>query len=249
MGLNGIKRNEARTTTRILIVEDEDIVAVDIKFRLEAMGYAVFGIASSGEEALQQTTETQPDLVLMDIHLLGEMDGVEVAENIRARFDIPMVYLTAADNDETLHRARITEPFGYLLKPFSQRELHNIIEIALYKHKVEKERHQLEAQLRQAQKLEALGILAGGIAHDFNNILGTMLGYTELVLEEQPEGSQEKEYLEQVYQAGERATDLVQQILTFSRAQEQQLAPTDIAPIIEETLWRNPSRLSSFWRW
>lgn len=100
----------------------------------------------------------------------------------------------------------------------------------------EEEHRYLEAQIRQSQKLEALGTLAGGVAHDFNNILGTMLGYTEVLLREFPEKSKEKTYLERVYRAGERASELVQQILFFSRSQEHQLIPTDIAPILEETL-------------
>ncbi|MBD3306666.1 response regulator [candidate division KSB3 bacterium] len=101
----------------------------------------------------------------------------------------------------------------------------------------EEERRQLETQLRQSQRLEAIGILAGGIAHDFNNILGTILGYTELLLNECAENRRQKEYLDQIALAGERATDLVQQILTFSRAQEQpQLTPINIAPIIREVL-------------
>jgi len=99
----------------------------------------------------------------------------------------------------------------------------------------EEERRQLEAQLRQSQKLEALGTLAGGIAHDFNNILGTMLGYTEALLKRYAEGCPEKRYLERVYRAGERATELVRQILLFSRSQEHQLTPMHIAPILDET--------------
>lgn len=100
----------------------------------------------------------------------------------------------------------------------------------------EEERRQLEIQLRQSQKLEALGTLAGGIAHDFNNILGTMLGYTEALLKRYTENCLEKKYLKRVYQAGERATELVRQILLFSRSQEHQLTPMHIAPIFDETL-------------
>ena len=100
----------------------------------------------------------------------------------------------------------------------------------------ERERRDLEMQLRQAQRLEAIGGLAGGIAHDFNNILGTMLGYTELLLAECNGQCKEREYLDQVYLAGERAEQLIQQILTFSRAQEKQLTPINIAPVVQEAL-------------
>jgi PAS domain S-box-containing protein len=100
----------------------------------------------------------------------------------------------------------------------------------------EEERRHLERQLRHAQKLEAVGTMAGGVAHDFNNILGTMMGYTEALLKEFSEESEEHTYLARVYRAGERAAELVRQILIFSRSQEHRLIPTRIAPIIEETL-------------
>jgi PAS domain S-box-containing protein len=126
------------TNAQILIVEDEIIIAENIRARLNSLGYAVSAIVFSGEEAIQKAAETRPDLVLMDIKLEGDMDGVEAAEQIRARFDIPVVYLTAYADDDTLQRAKITEPFGYILKPFEVRELHTAIEVALYKHKMER---------------------------------------------------------------------------------------------------------------
>ena len=125
-------------TVQILVVEDEKIVAKDIQNRLRNFGYAVPAIASSGEEAIKKAAEVQPDLVLMDIMLNKSMDGVETAKQIRERFNIPVVYLTAYADDSTLQRAKITEPFGYILKPFEERELYTTIEMALYKHKMEK---------------------------------------------------------------------------------------------------------------
>ena len=126
------------SNSRILIVEDEGIIAKDIKNTLSLLGYSVIALASSGEEAIKKTMETHPDLVLMDIVLEGDMDGVEAAEQIRDRFDIPVVYLTAYSDDRTLQRAKITEPFGYILKPFQERELYTAIEMAIYKHKMER---------------------------------------------------------------------------------------------------------------
>jgi PAS domain S-box-containing protein len=125
-------------TVQILVVEDEKIVAKDIQNRLRNFGYAVPAIASSGEEAIKKAAEVQPDLVLMDIMLNKSMDGVETAKQIRERFNIPVVYLTAYADDSTLQRAKITEPFGYILKPFEERELYTTIEMALYKHKMER---------------------------------------------------------------------------------------------------------------
>jgi PAS domain S-box-containing protein/putative nucleotidyltransferase with HDIG domain len=121
---------------KILIVEDERIVADDIKTIVQKIGYTVSGIVFSGEEAIKKAEEMYPDLVLMDIVLEGEMDGIQAAEIIRSRFDIPVVYLTAYADDNTLERAKITEPFGYILKPFEDRALHTTIEMALYKHEM-----------------------------------------------------------------------------------------------------------------
>ena len=126
--------------TRIMIVEDEWAVAEDIKISLQNLGYAISSVTSSGKEAIQKAEEDRPDLVLMDIVLQGEMDGIEAANQIRSRFNIPIVYLTAYADDKVLGRAKITEPFGYIVKPFISEDLKITIEIALYKHKAERER-------------------------------------------------------------------------------------------------------------
>ena len=125
---------------RIMIVEDEAIVALDLQHKLKTLGYAVSGVASSGEEAVRKVPQTRPDLVLMDIKLKGDMDGIEAAQRIRDEFNIPVVYLTAYSDENTLQRAKVTEPAGYLLKPFKDREVYATIEMALYKHKMEMER-------------------------------------------------------------------------------------------------------------
>ena len=123
---------------KILIVEDERIIAKYIQNTLRALGYDISAIVSSGEEAIKMAGEVQPDLVLMDIVLKGDMDGIEAAERIRNLFDIPVVYLTAYANEELFQRAKITDPFGYILKPFEERELQIAVEIALYKFEITK---------------------------------------------------------------------------------------------------------------
>jgi PAS domain S-box-containing protein len=123
---------------RLLVVEDERIVSMDLQRRLKSMGYEVVGSAVSGEEAIQKAEALHPDMVLMDVMLDGELDGIQAAEIIRKRLNIPVIYLTAYADSSTLERAKITEPFGYILKPFEERELHGHIEIALYKHRMEK---------------------------------------------------------------------------------------------------------------
>ncbi len=123
--------------SRILIVEDEFIIAKDIETSLENMGYLVCAIVPSGEEAIAKVEKEKPDLVLMDIILKGQIDGIETARRIISRFEIPIVYLTAYTDENTLERAKTTEPFGYIIKPFNNRELRTAIEMALYKHKME----------------------------------------------------------------------------------------------------------------
>jgi len=138
---------------RILIVEDEVVVAKDAEAMLESTGYVVPGIALSGEEAIEQVAETEPDLVLMDIKLQGEMDGVEAAEEIHERFDVPVVYLTAYADDETLERAQLAAPFGYIVKPFGERELCSTVQMALYRHRMQRELRQRTAQLEALQDI------------------------------------------------------------------------------------------------
>ena len=125
---------------RIGVVEDEAIVAMDIEDRLTAMGYELAGRAVSGKQALELVEKQHPDLILMDVRLRGgDMDGIEAAEEIRRRFHLPLIFLTAYSEDATLDRAKLAEPYGYILKPFDDRELKSAIEIALYKHQAEKE--------------------------------------------------------------------------------------------------------------
>ncbi len=123
---------------KILVVEDESIIALNIKKKLKSFGYTVPAIVSTGEEAIKMTEITFPDLILMDVMLKGDMDGVQAIEEIRKRFDIPVIYLTAYSDDEVLERAKLTQPYGYIVKPFKANDLHTNIEIALYKHKMEK---------------------------------------------------------------------------------------------------------------
>jgi len=133
---------------KIMIVEDERIVARDIQHGLENQGFSVSTIVSSGEEAVNRAEEYNPDIILMDIRLKGPMDGIEAANQIRQRADIPVIYLTAFANNETLARAKITEPFGYIIKPFSEKELFTTVAMALYKHKMEKKLKEREKWFR-----------------------------------------------------------------------------------------------------
>ena len=140
---------------KILVVEDESIVAMDIKHRAEGLGYEVTDVTPSGEEALKLVRENPPDLILMDIVLKGKIDGIEAAQRIHDDFDIPVLYLTAYSDEETLKRAKITEPFGYIIKPFEDRELHSSVEIAIYKHEMDRKLKESEKWL--STTLESIG--------------------------------------------------------------------------------------------
>lgn len=123
--------------TNILIVEDESIVAKDIQHSLKKLGYTVVGMCSTGEDAIKTAEETKPDLVLMDIMLKGDMSGIEAAGQIREKFNIPIIYLTAYADESTLSKAKVSEPYGYIIKPFKEIDLHTSIEMAIYKHEKE----------------------------------------------------------------------------------------------------------------
>ncbi|MEH2181565.1 hybrid sensor histidine kinase/response regulator [Nostoc sp.] len=132
---------------RILVVEDEVIVARTIASQLSQLGYIVTGTASSGKIAIAKASETQPELVLMDIILKGDMDGIATATQIRQQLDVPVIYLTAYGDDHTLERAKITQPFGYIVKPFTTKDLKIAIEIGLLKHRLERELRENRDQL------------------------------------------------------------------------------------------------------
>ncbi len=132
---------------KICIIEDEGIVAIDIEECLQSFGYLVAGVAKSGEDAIKLVGEVRPDLVLMDIMLAGEMSGIEAAAAIKQRFDIPVVYLTAHADMATLERAKVTEPYGYILKPFKEMELRTVVELALHKHHMERGRTATETPI------------------------------------------------------------------------------------------------------
>ncbi|HEY9652698.1 MAG TPA: ATP-binding protein [Coleofasciculaceae cyanobacterium] len=140
---------------KILIVEDENIVALNIQKRLTELGYTVTATVSSGETAIQLAAQNPPDLVLMDIKLKGSIDGIEAAARMRSRFQIPIVYLTAYADNETLNRAKLTEPYGYISKPFESRDLCTTIEVALYNHQMERQRREREQWL--ATTLTSMG--------------------------------------------------------------------------------------------
>ncbi len=166
---------------KILIVEDERIVATDLRNRIERFGYQVAAIVSTGEDAIAAAHAHVPDLVLMDITLRGSCDGIQAAEEIRSRCSIPVVYVTAHADDQTLERAKITEPFGYVLKPFAERELQTTIEMALFKGMTDKRLREHERWLSTTMRTIADAVLTTdmrGAIRLMNPVAETLTGWS-----------------------------------------------------------------------
>jgi two-component system, sensor histidine kinase len=152
------------TPAKILITEDELIVALDLQVRLKRLGYDVVGIASSGDDAILQVQDRQPDLVLMDIMLHGEMDGVEASQLITKECDVPVIFLTANADQSTLERAGATYPFSYLIKPFKERELKFSIDMALYHHSTARQLREAHDELEQRVQARTAELAASNTA-------------------------------------------------------------------------------------
>jgi two-component system cell cycle sensor histidine kinase/response regulator CckA len=173
---------------RIMVVEDEFIVAKDLRVNLQNQGYVVTSLHSTGEQAIEAAREELPDLVLMDVVLAGRFDGVQTAEQLRQELEIPVVYLTAFSDHETIQRAKATEPFAYLLKPFDARELGVAIELALYKARMQTELKQSEERYRTLMENthEGVLVLQDGVTKYCNNRMAEISGYTVAELIEKP---------------------------------------------------------------
>ncbi len=345
------------TTPRVLIVEDELIVSADIAARLERMGYQVVGQADQAEQAVKICLEQLPDLVLMDIRLKGDVDGIAAASRIRSSCSIPIVFLTAHADESTLQRAKITEPYGYILKPFEERELRIVVEVSLYRSKIDRQLAQsreflatilqsindaviacddswcvsyinpaaeqligssadqvlqkpinqvlrimqleskmpisaedlasqsnstgdefflrvhgdmlrrvvlntsrlklragsaddasvfmlrdvtkqriLEESLLQSHRMESLGQLAAGIAHDLNNLLTVVCINSGLLFEMPSANTTQRELLQDINKATERATTMTQQLLAIGKKQVVQSRTIDLNALVQSRM-------------
>jgi len=172
----------------VLIVEDEAIVAQDLRQTLIEQGFDAFAVASSGEEALTRAAARRPDVVLMDIRIQGPLDGIAVAATLRERFGVPIIFLTAHADDSTLERAKSTEPFGYLLKPVKSTELKISIELALHKHGSQQrlarsfeDERLTQQRLDAGERLASLARMSAGVAHQINSPLTVVVANAEIV--------------------------------------------------------------------
>ena len=220
---SAVFKEECSNETRILIVEDEGIPAKGLEKKLTYLGYTVCGIAVSGEEAITKALETHPDLVLMDIVLKGNIDGIEAAKRIHSSTKIPIVYLTAHSDKATLTQAMVTEPMGYLVKPIEETALRTAIEIAFYKENMESARKRAEAALAKKsaelavanEELEQFNYIA---SHDLREPLRTVRSFVKLLVEGSIDklDNQCKEFAEFAINGVERMDSLITSLLTYS---------------------------------
>ncbi|MBL8968231.1 MAG: response regulator [Spirochaetaceae bacterium] len=217
----------------ILIVEDENIVALDMKMRLEALGYAVAGVVDTGPAALEAMVASPPDLVLMDIKLKGEVDGIETARIARERVEVPIIFVTAFTDEKTLERAKLASPYGYIVKPFHERELRIAIELALYK-------FQFELSMRRAKELaeetsRLKGEFLANVSHELKTPLNSVIGFTELALDRAVDDEQ-REYLGSAIRSAKSLSTLIDSILDFARLESGRSTPNPVAFSLDELL-------------
>jgi signal transduction histidine kinase len=245
-----LKKEIPLESPRILIVEDNTMVAEDCRLCLASLGYAVSDVVATGEAAVEAAASgAPPDAVLMDIRLRGEMDGIEAAERIYARHQIPVVFLSAYSDDQLLKRARQAGSFGYLVKPFEERELYATLEMAIYKAKAERERREKEARLRQAKKLEAIRAMAGGIAHHLNNRLTVVIGNLELAEESSGADPVALTCIGEALGSAKEAAELGRFLLTYLGQRRRTAIPVDLSALIRERVAAHRSREGGNLRW
>lgn len=210
---------------RILVVEDDPLARLDISAALEKAGYEVVGMASSGEEAIEMADSLSPDLALMDVKLEGDMDGVEAANEIVRKFDLPVIFLTVYADDETLRWAKVSGPFGYLLKPVDHKELKSAIELGLYKHQMERELRKAKEAAESASRAKTAFLAT--ISHELRTPMNGVLGMTELLLL----SDLENPYRENVQLIKESAMSLLSvlnQIIDYSKLETASLKLREI---------------------
>jgi signal transduction histidine kinase len=216
----------------ILIVEDENIVALDMKMRLESLGYRVMGVVDSGAAALEFLSASTPDLVLMDIKLKGNVDGIETARLARERLDVPIIFVTAFTDEQTLDRAKLASPYGYIVKPFHERELRIAIELALYKFQYELSMRRSKELAEEANRVK--GEFLANVSHELKTPLNSVIGFTELSLDKSVDDEQ-RDYLTTVLRSARSLVTLIDSILDFSRLENGKLSPV-FAPFTLDSL-------------
>ena len=219
----------------ILIVEDENIVALDMRMRLESMGYRVVDVVDTAALAIERATELSPELVLMDIKLKGNQDGIEAATLLREQSEVPVIFVTAFTDERTLDRAKRASPYGYIVKPFHERELRIAIELAIYK-------HQYELSMRRAKEIaeesnRVKGDFLANMSHELKTPLNSVIGFTELAMASSKDREQ-REHLAFVLSAARSLLTMIDSILNFARMEAGKLlavpAPFSLDELLDE---------------
>lgn len=207
------------TLTTIMIVEDEVIIGMDIKTSLKKLGYNVPAVIASGEKAIERAEKIQPDLILMDIMLSGSIDGVKAAAEIRSRFRIPIVFLTAHTDIATLERAKQAEPFGYIVKPFEERDLYTTVEIALARWRAETEIYKALEKEKELNELKSRFISM--VSHEFRTPLSATLFSADLLESFSAKWSQERKltHINRIQNAVQHMSNLLEDVLLVGKAE------------------------------
>ncbi len=227
------------TALKIMIVEDNTTVAEDCRECLENVGYQVTSILATGEEAIETVATDHPDLVLMDIKLRGDIDGIRAARQIYNQYEIPVLFLSAYSDKELLQRAKESGSFGYLVKPFEERTLFAMLEMTTYKSRVEKERRQMRARLHQLKKMEAIGTMASGVAHHFNNKLTPVIGNLDLALDDLSPDDAAYFSVVEAQKAAKESAEISRLMLTFIGSKMAEKKPLDLGETCKRWLENN----------
>lgn len=204
---------------KILVIEDESIIASGIKACLENSGYTVPAVTGYGEQAIEKVAKFHPDLVLIDVMLKGDINGVEAAQEIINSFKIPVVYLTGYSEQKTLQKAKITQPFGYIIKPFQANQLISTIEIALNKHQAELLMQEALEKEKQSRNTESYFVSM--VSHEFRNPLSNIFNYTELLVNPSSQLTEDKkqEYIYEIQNAVRHLDNLLSDILLIGKSE------------------------------
>jgi len=209
---------------KILVVEDESIIAMELELYLKKMGYEVVGRASSGVEAIAKARELRPDLILMDIVMQGEKNGIDASEEIISEMDVPVIFLTAYADEEYIERAKKVGPFGYIVKPYEDRELRAAIEVALYK-------KGMESKLKEEKN--RVELLTDILGHDIRNLNQGIFSYMELLLTTPDFPEKFNRYIKTAFEQSKGITKLVSNVRKLLNIQKQglELKAIDVFPL------------------
>ncbi|HIK06617.1 MAG TPA: response regulator [Trichormus sp. M33_DOE_039] len=239
---------QAASNFSILIVEDEWVIALDIKRHLHKLGYRVVGTANSAKKALELVATTQPDLVLMDIYLQDSITGIEAANQILQQFNLPVVFLSAHTDESTLTEAIATHPYGYIVKPFEEQDLSIGIQVALANHRAEQVIKQALAKEKRLNELKSQFVSI--VSHEFRNPLSSLLMSLELL--EQPNvlnPEQQLAHIERGKQAIKQMAQLITDVLVVGQLEQEQFhcqpAPIDIYYFCSNLIADLQSRIST----